>query len=183
MWQPIGQHKKMAAPDFIGALVLDDLATCQSLSAVYKENCRLKEVELHKKQRAEEIASVEQNKAEVERKVSDAIAILKAGGTLNNDQIEVYRLTADSYTVSEYSIINYLMRRFEVKVPLRTQGWINESLVCAKIADGRCTNYQYSKSKRGKGSSVFFDCMSDLIAAINNQPETWRAGKNSTATI
>lgn len=156
-------------PDFIGALVLDDLATCQTLSTVYKENRRLKEDALRKKQRDEEIASVEKNKAEVEKKVSDAIAILKAGGTLYNDQIQVYRLTADSYTVSEYSIFNYLMRRFEVNVPLRTQGWINKSLVCAKIAEGRCTNYQYSKSKRGKGSSIFFDCMSDLIAAINNQ--------------
>ena len=155
-------------PDFIGALILADLATCQTLSAVYKDKRRQKEATYRQKQREENIACVEKNNAEMERKASEAISILKDGGTLNNDHIKVYTLTADSYTVSEYSIFNYLMHRFEVSVPLRTQGWINESLVCAVIADGHCTNCRFYKSKRGKGSTIFFDCMSNLIATIKN---------------
>ena len=88
---------------------------------------------------------------------------------MKNEQIAFYRLTEDSYTVSMYSIFNYLMRRYGVKVPLRTQGWINESLVQAVIAEGRLTTYQYRKSKRGKGSDTFCVCMDSLIAAISNQ--------------
>lgn len=156
-------------PDFIGALLLDDLSSCQVLSAVYKENRRLKEAARHQKKKAEEIALVEEKNAEMNEKVNEAISTLKQGGTLKNEQIAVYTLTEDSYTVSEYSIFNYLMRRYGIKVPLRTQGWINESLASAVIADGRCVTYQYWKSKRGKGSDTFYDCMNNLIAAINNQ--------------
>lgn len=156
-------------PDFIGALILDDLSTCQTLSAVHKENRRLKETARRQKQREEEIALVEKKNAETEEKIAAAISILKQGGRLKNEQIAVYRLTEDSHTVSEYSIFNYLMRRYGIKVPLRTQGWINESLASAGIADGRCTTYQYRRSKRGKGPDTFCDCLNDLIAAVNSQ--------------
>ena len=156
-------------PDFIGALILDDLSTCQTLGAIHKENRRLKEVTRRQKQREEEIALVEQKNAEMDTKVNEVISILKNGGTMKNEQIAVYRLTEDSHTVSEYSIFNYLMRRYGIKVPLRTQGWINESLVQAVIAGGRLTTYQYRKSKRGKGSDTFCGCMDSLIAAITNQ--------------
>lgn len=156
-------------PDFIGALILDDLSTCQALSVIHKENRRLKEAARRKKQREEEITLVEKKNAEMEGKISEAISILKNGGTLKNEQIAVYSLTENSYTVSEHSIFNYLMRRYGIKVPLRTQGWINESLTSAVIADGRCVTYQYWKSKRGKGSDTFYDCINSLIAAINNQ--------------
>lgn len=156
-------------PDFIGALILDDLSTCQMLSAVHKENRRLKEAARRQKKRADEIALVEEKNAEMDEKVNEAISTLKQGGTLKNEQIAVYTLTEDSYTVSEYSIFNFLMRRYGIKVPLRTQGWINESLASAVIADGRCMTYQYWKSKRGRGSETFYDCMNSLITAINNQ--------------
>lgn len=158
-------------PDFIGALILDDLSTCQTLGAIHKENRRLKEVTRRQKQREEEIALVEQKNAEMDTKVNEVISILKNGGTMKNEQIAVYRLTEDSHTVSEYSIFNYLMRRYGIKVPLRTQGWINESLVQAVIAEGRLTTYQYRKLKRskGKGSDTFCDCINSLIAALNNQ--------------
>lgn len=156
-------------PDFIGALILNDLSTCQALSAIHKENRRLKEVARRQKRRDKEIAFVEKKNAEMESEISEAISILKNGGTLKNEQIAVHTMTGDSYTVSEYSVFNYLMRRYGVKVPLRTQGWINESLVQAVIAEGRLTTYQYRKSKRGKGSDTFCGCMESLIAAINNQ--------------
>lgn len=156
-------------PDFIGALILDDLSTCQVLSAVHKENRRLKKAARRQEKRAEEIALVEEKNAEVEEKVNEAISILRQGGTLKNEQIAVYKLTEDSYIVSEYSIFNYLLRRYGIKVPLRTQGWINKSLVSAVIADGRCVTYQYWKSKRGKGSTAIYGCINSLITVVKNQ--------------
>lgn len=156
-------------PDFIGALYLDELSTCLTLSTIYKENRQQKQAALRQKQREEEIALVEEKNTELDAKVSEAISILKNGGTLKNERIAVYKLTEDGHTCSEYSVFNYLLRRYGIKVPLRTQGWINESLVHALIADGRCTDYRYWKSKRGKGSNTFFSCMRELIAAINDQ--------------
>ena len=156
-------------PDFIGALILDDLSACQMLSDVHKEKCQLEKAARHQKKREEEIALVEEKNEKFNKQVSEAISILQNGGTLKNEGVQVYTLTENSYTVSGYSIFNYLMRRYGVKVPLRTQGWINESLVQAVIADGCLASYHCRKSKRGKGSDTFCVCMNSLIAVINNQ--------------
>lgn len=168
-YQEAQKNRGETFPDFIGALILDDLSACQTLSAIHKENRRLKEAARRQKQREEETALVEKKNVETAQKVDEAISILKHGGALKNEQVAFYRLTEDSYTVSMYSIFNYLMRRYGVKVPLRTQGWINESLVQAVIAEGHLTTYQYRKSKRGKGSDTFCVCMDSLITAISNQ--------------
>lgn len=69
-----------------------------------------------------------------------------------------------------YSIVNYLMRRYHVEVPLRTQGWIKERLVNATIENGKCERLQYyRRTKTGRGSQKFFQCMNELIRAVTAQ--------------
>lgn len=126
-------------PDFTGALVLDDLAKCVELSAIYRE-----------KNQAEEEA------------VSAAIKIIQEGGVLDNSTVRFYQ---SRYSSSSYSIVNYLMRLYHVDVPLRTQGWINEKLVNITIKDGKCGHLQYLRSKGTRCSQKFFTCMDDLIQA------------------
>ena len=91
-----------------------------------------------------------------------ALRIIREGGVLQNDTVEFYR---DRYDSSASSIILYLMRRYQVSVPLRTQGWINERLANATITDGRCSQLQFRGNKRSKCSSRFFACMNELIRA------------------
>ena len=98
-----------------------------------------------------------------ERFGEDALRIIREGGVLHNDTVEFYRSRYDS---SACSIILYLMRRYQVSVPLRTQGWINERLTNATITDGRCAQLQFRGNKRSKCSSRFFDCMNELIHAV-----------------
>ena len=47
-----------------------------------------------------------------------AIRTIRGGGTLKNEPISLYKSRYDSST---YSIVNHLMRRYQVDVPLRTQ--------------------------------------------------------------
>lgn len=96
--------------------------------------------------------------------MNKALDILRNGGKLENQTVTFYE---SRYNSSSYSIVNYLMRKYGVNVPIRTQGWINEKLVSAKIEDGKCEHLQYYRAKGAQCSQKFFDCMNELITAVN----------------
>lgn len=153
-------------PDFIGALVMNELVKCSELSAVYRAK-RQAEAEAHRARvEAENKAYCEERNQAAAQAVSAAIQVIRNGGTVKNQTVMFYR---SRYSSSAYSIFNYLMRQYHVNVPLRTQGWINEKLVSATIRDGKCEHLQYYRSKRERGSQKFFDCMNDLIQAVKAQ--------------
>ncbi len=154
-------------PDFIGALIVDDLAHCTELSKAYRAQQREKEIARRAHAAEQEKIYCEERNRKSQQTVSDAIQIIRNGGVLKNETVEFYRSRYDS---SAYSIFNYLMRQYQVDVPLRTQGWINENLSSAAIKDGRCTEYRYLRAKGARGSQKFFDCMNALIQAVMAQP-------------
>lgn len=71
-------------------------------------------------------------------------------------------------TDNDNGIILDLMRKYGVDVPLRTQGWILDCLVCVTF-DGDTVNYRYYKRKNGRGSQKVFDCIRDLVKAIDEE--------------
>ena len=150
-------------PDFVGALVLDDLARCAELSAAYRA-MRQEERQAAAARAAEEDKAFcdEQNKI-AEQTVSDAIRIIREGGELKNDTLTFYR---SRYDASSCSIVLYLMRKYGIDIPLRTQGWINGRLASAMIKDGYCRSLHYWRFKRGRGSTSFYACMNKLIQAV-----------------
>lgn len=150
-------------PDFIGALVLGELPACVELSAAYKARSRIRAQERMAKADAEDKAYCKERNRQAEQQVQDALRVIREGGVLRNDTVEFYRGRYDS---SASSIFLYLMRQYQVEVPLRTQGWINERLTDATITDGRCSRVQFRGNKRSKCSSRFFDCMDELIRAV-----------------
>ncbi len=150
-------------PDFIGALIVDDLAHCAELSKVYRAQQREKEIARRAHAAEQEKIYCEERNRKSQQTVSDAIQIIRNGGVLKNETVEFYRSRYDS---SAYSIFNYLMRQYQVDVPLRTQGWINDKLSSATIKDGKCEYLQYFKSKGARSSQKFFECMNALIRAV-----------------
>ena len=150
-------------PDYIGALVLGELPACRELSAIYKDKCREKDRERKAKADAEDRAYCQERNQRAEQQVQEAIRIIREGGVLRNDTVEFYRGRHDS---SACSIVLYLMRRYQVDVPLRTQGWITSKLAAATIADGRCSNLQFWGRKSDRASQRFVDCMNELIHAV-----------------
>ena len=150
-------------PDYIGALVLDELPACRELSAIYKSKCREKEQERKAKADAEDRAYCQERNQRAEQQVQEAIRIIREGGVLQNDTVEFYR---DKYDSSACSIVLYLMRQYQVDVPLRTQGWITSKLAAATIADGRCSHLQFWGRKSDKASQRFVTCMNELIRAV-----------------
>lgn len=131
---------------------------------VFAENQHKKRMEQAAQREAEDQAFIAAQNAEAEQTVNKAMEILRNGGKLDNDTVTFYE---SRYEHSSYSIVNYLMRKYGVNVPIRTQGWINEKLVSAKIENGKCENLQYYKAKGAQCSQKFFDCMNELLAKVN----------------
>lgn len=150
-------------PDFTGALVMNDLARCMELSAVYKANRQAEDEARRARAAEEEKAYCEEQNRVAEQAVSAALQVIREGGVLKNATVKFYD---SKYSVREYSIVNYLMRKYQVDVPLRTQGWINDKLSSATIKDGKCEQLRYFRAKNGRGSQKFFECMNALIRAV-----------------
>ena len=150
-------------PDYTGALVLGELQTCVKLSTIYKGKCREREQERKAKADAENKAYCQERNRRAEQQVQEALRTIREGGVLQNDTVEFYRSRHDS---SACSIFLYLMRQYQVDVPLRTQGWIASKLANATITDGRCSNLQFWGHRRDRASQRFIDCMNELIRAV-----------------
>lgn len=131
---------------------------------VFAENQRKKRMEEAAQREAEDQAFIAAQNAEAEQTVNKAMEILRNGGKLENHIITFYE---SRYKYSSYSIVNYLMRKFGVNVPIKTQGWINNKLGSAMIENGKCERLQYYRAKGAQCSQKFFDYMNELLAKVN----------------
>lgn len=131
---------------------------------IFAENQERKRREQAAQREAENQAYIQEQNAEAEQTVNKAMEILRNGGKLDNDTVTFYE---SRYHSSSYSVVNYLMRKYGVNVPIRTQGWINDKLVSAKIEDGKCEHLQYYRAKGAQCSQKFFECMNELIAKVS----------------
>ena len=120
------------------------------------------------KAEAEERAFCEEQNRLSEQAVQEAIRTIKDGGVLQNQTVKFYR---SRYRCNAFSIVNYLMRKYGVNVPLRTQGWINEKLTSVTIENGKCEHLRYMRAKGAQCSQRFFDCMSELIHNVCAETE------------
>lgn len=153
-------------PDFVGALVLNDLAKCVELSAVHRAKRQAEDAARRARVEEEDKVFCEEQNEKAEQAVSAALQVIRNGGILENETVKFYRNRYDS---SAYSIVNYLMRQCQVDVPLRTQGWINDKLSSVTVRDGACTSLRYLRAKNGRVSQKFFECMDALIQAVMKQ--------------
>ena len=158
------QENGQSFPDFIGALMADDLPRCIELSVIY----RTKRQAEHDVAQAHKIEETKTRNKETEQEVMNAIQTLRFGGTLKNKTILFYR---NPYESHEYHILNYLMQLYQIEVPIRTRGWINDKLISVSIGENGSIQVRYYKTrKKGLGSRKFFFCMAELICAVKESP-------------
>lgn len=119
-------------------------------------------------QEEQDRAFCEERNRKAEQMIDLAIRTIRGGGTLKNEPISLYKSRYDSST---YSIVNHLMGRYQVDVPLRTQGWINDKLISVTIENGKCEHLRYMRSKGAQCSQKIFDCMHELILKACSETE------------
>lgn len=155
-------------PDYIGALMADELDQCMQLSSIYLDH-EQKANAIRQAQIAEqERAHWQAVNAETETVVAAALQTIRSGGTLRNEPIRYYK---DDGTLVETSLILYLMREYHINVPIRTQGWIKERLATANVQEDFCGSVTYYRAKKSQCSQKFFGCMRNLIAAVHDAKE------------
>lgn len=108
--------------------------------------------ELARKRMAEEQA---QRERETEKAIENAIITLREGQSLTNQEIH------------GKAIVNLLFDHFGIEVPLRTKGWINNSLASIQIPhDGVPSLYYRKHSKNAKSSETIWQLLVQLESAI-----------------
>lgn len=110
-----------------------------------KEECEKKEREAE-----------EQRIAEVEKAIQDAEYKIFHQEDFKNAEVE------------GKSIINKLMEKYRIDVPLRTKGWINSKLAMIVFNDGKISYKFYGKTQRDN-STVFRNYLVRLETAINEE--------------
>ena len=149
-------------PDFVGAVALNNLSTCLKLRAKYQKKAEIREQAERERKKAEDAAFCEEQNRIAEEQVRKAISVLRDGGTLENDRITLYETRYDSECVC---IVNYLMQRYHINVPVQTKGWIKSKLTGFIVSNGRCTGVRYRRAKGCKCSDKVFGAITDLINA------------------
>lgn len=162
---------RIAAGYFIGNA---EIELIKHISPVLVDKCiiarkrYLETQEQLKRERAErklveDQTYVNQKNQEADQAVQDAVQILKNDGRLINNTIEIFRSRYDNST---YSIINYIARLYGAKIPIRTQGWINQSLAEITVENGRMVG---GKMLHGKTQSkTIYKYINMLIEAVRN---------------
>ncbi len=135
-------------PDFIGAVLVNELDTCIGLSEQKKERDKQRMQEWNKKVAEEARMQAETEVIKRTEELASAKDILLHGGIIS-DAKQICSL-ADAY---------------KVNIPLRTRGWILNSLVSCGIVNGQ-VSIRYKTSGRGKGSTKVFDVIYEIREAI-----------------
>lgn len=107
----------------------------------------------------EKVARMEQERErkrqeEITAKLNQATQNIKDRKDFKNDLID------------GKSIVLFLMDKYGIKVPIKTQGWFNQKLAFVKWIDGEIT-YSYYKTKGTSGSQTAFKYLRMLEDAIN----------------
>lgn len=149
-------------PDYVGACVLNKLDECMKLSEAHQEYIQKEKEKIAAEEAEKRHREAEEINAKAKQEIEAAVKIIREGGRLNNDRID-YRVGDVGHNEP---IVLFLMRRYKVGVPLRTQGWICSKLANVTIKDGRCDGLQYYKAKGAACSQRFFDCMNELVQKV-----------------
>ena len=68
-------------------------------------------------------------------------------------------------------MISYLLEKYNIAVPIRTLGWINNNLTRVTIMEANKIQVSHlqASGSRFKGSEKVFNCLYQLIDAIKQQ--------------
>lgn len=127
--------------------------------------------EYRERQIAEKETKRQAEKAECERKEreEEEKRLAEIEKTIKEAEENIFRQKDFKNTeIDGKSVINKLMEKYGIIVPLRTKGWINSKLAMIVFHDGKISYRFYGKSQRDN-STVFRNYLVRLESAINDK--------------
>lgn len=134
----------------MGAAVLGDLGEWLKLAEQARERSRKEDEERAKEARAKLVEEERIKKQEHMKKLDEAEAIFRNGGT-----------------IKDCALIVELADKHGIKIPIRTRGWMLDTLYDVTIGEG--VSCRYLKKKGGKGSQSIWDVLNGLRDTIRTE--------------
>lgn len=117
------------------------------------------------KREAEEQSYVEEQNKKAEEIISQAEQAIINKQNVQNKDVTIYKSKYESNTTS---LILYLMKKHNINIPLKTQGWINRALTTITY-DEEGDNYGYRYYNSSADSTTFYKYLNQLILKIKEK--------------
>jgi len=115
-------------------------------------------------ERRQEEEDKENERREKEQKAVDTFnnIIKGAENAIYNNQ-DVQNDTIEDLSGNDSTVIQQLMKKYKIDVPIKTKGWINNALVKVFYKDGM---YTYSYYTSSANSTVFINYLNDMVMKV-----------------
>ena len=117
---------------------------------------RRREEEKRARREAERRAEEEERKRAFEAKIAEAEDCIRRKEKLENEELE-----------EGMHIVLCLMKKYNINVPLKTQGWINSKLVAVEFDERKGTKVWFYKDKGCKCSESVYRYLDELKDAVD----------------
>lgn len=135
--------------DFIGALFLGELNNCIELSKKI-QTARRQEEAVKSAEREERRKKEQEEQAALEQQAI----------------VEAENVFVDGGIIKDVALIVKIADKYGINIPIRTRGWILNTLSECTISNSGSVSYRYWKSKRATGSQKVYDVLLDIRKAI-----------------
>lgn len=119
---------------------------------------------------------VNETNEEFKRKVEDIKRKILEQGEVKSENLEFFKTNNFHDGMTIQNCFLYLAKQYDVKIPLATQGFINQKLVSYNFKNNR---YKFQKNKfNSKGSQVVFKCMRMLREKVKEDYSQIKSNRN-----
>jgi len=127
---------------------------------------KAKEDQIKKSMREQEDKEYTDSKNKIVNElVSQAEQAIINNQKVNNKEITVYKSRFES---NDTSLILHMMKLYDIKIPLKTQGWINQALSSIQYNE-EWSDYSYRYLKSSANSNVFNKYLRQLVKSIQEK--------------
>lgn len=164
-----GFYKRLKESEYNGYYINKvDIEVCALLGNIdlAKHYAEYRERKITEKEAKRQAEKEEREKKEREAEEQRVAKIEKA---IQDAEYKIfYQEDFKNAEVDGKSVINKLMEKYGINVPLRTKGWINSKLAMIVFHEGKISYKFYGKTQRNN-STVFRNYLVELETAINEE--------------
>lgn len=161
-WEEYCTTGEIRYPDAVGAFLCGKMEEYDILKEAKHAEAAKQNKERIEAERREHEEKVTKTNAEFSLQIAQALKIFSDGGRIMNSDLKYY----ENDNLVEEKMIAYLMKKFGIKIPGKTLGWIREKLNFVVVKDRKFDSLNYMKTKNSKCSDSVFTYLHKLQDAI-----------------
>lgn len=135
----------------------------------YLQQSQERQRQVHKQNEEKNAEFCRTKNQEAEEIIQNTMEIIFHSGVLHNSEVSYYQ---GRYDYTTYKLVNYLFKRYEVKLPIKVQGWVNQSLVNITFKDGNAVSFTFLKGRESKTFPSYFEKLLEAIHIKRNELES-----------